>query len=288
MPSRLFALMLFANPQPAKEHPMSTRNPLPYRAAAVVAGLALMAIPAAANAKDPPRFKLSFKGSQVITWSQGHIAQSACDATVTGDGSQSVSYKAFDPSRLELIRPKGQPALLASIGDELAPYGLSNEMTARADVEREGYQNIQAPGGACNGTGGGGIGPGPDCGPRSGLLWFRLTWAPDLLAPEGGENVTGRFKLGGRYQGFTHPLTGVEDLPIGHTYDNCPYWATTPSAAGGDELLIASEKLSVGKLAKLKKGRSLKVVADAEESYADGDFTGKTLNTWTLKLKRIN
>ncbi len=175
------------------------------------------------------------------------------------------------------------PALLASPSDKIAQYGAAQEMAAGARVEREGYQNIQAPGGDCNGTGGwDGQRPPRDCGERSGLLRFHLGWGAAPSAGGGPEDVAGRLKLSARYDAFTDL-----ELPLGHTFENCPFWAPSAIGPGSDELVVASERFSVAKLAKLKKGRSLKVVADATETYDEGDFGGQTINTWTLKLTRL-
>lgn len=264
---------------------MNIRQPLAVSIVSLCAGLAL-AVPGLAEAKKTPVYKISLQGSQVSTWTQSHDPQYQCDATVRGNGSQSVTYKTFDPSRVTLHRPKGLQPYLASPSDEGAQYGAPLEMSGGAKVSREADLKIDAVNGPpCGGTGGGGAAPPPDCGERSGLLRFGLGYDVSWLAPEGGENVAGRLKLTGRYVEVDD--AGLDVQPLDMSYENCPFWADSTTAAASSELMIASEKLPVRKLAGLKKGKSITVAGDAREQYADGDFAGDTLNAWTIRLKRV-
>jgi hypothetical protein len=263
-------------------------NPTFRRLAALAIGAigALALVGSASAASKTPLYKLTLKGSQVVTWSQSHLPQFDCDATVTGNGSESITYETFDPIKVALFRPAGKPALFAEPGDAAAPYGVAAAIDGYAKASREGTQNIQAPGGACNGTGGGQQGPAPDCGDRSGLLHFHLGYATIPEATPTAANTTAFLKLTGGYDKFDVPY-GTDELVLGQTFQNCPFWSATAAAAGTDQLLTAGDKITVGKLAKLKVGKTLKLSGSAEQPYASGDFEGKTINAWNVALKRV-
>ncbi len=249
----------------------------------------LLVIPAVASAKAPT-YKVSIKGNQVSTWNQSHTPEFQCDATVTGAGSQDIPIITDKPLKLALFRPKGMPAVLAEPDDFGAKYGVPSPIKLSVNAEREGYQNIQAPGGNCNGTGGwGGETIPPDCGLRFG--WIDLTLG--YGHPLGGvveENTKDILKLGGHYTDFTTvvPLQPGpwEGDPIGHTYENCAFWPAG-DAAGIDELILTGEKLPVSKLAKLKPGKTIKLSGGEQEPETAGDFAGETTIAWNMKIKRV-
>lgn len=257
----------------------------------LVAGLAISLLAApTALAKKNPTYKVSLKGDQVSTWNQSHMPQFACDATVTGAGSQDVPIITDKPIKLELYRPKGMPAVLAQPGDMGAKYGAPSAIPVQVNAEREGYQNIQAPGGACNGTGGwNGETVARDCGLRFGWLELTLGYGHPL----GGaieQNTKDILKLGGSYTDFQPvvPLTPGpwEGDPLGHTYENCPFWPAGSSAAL-DQLILTGEKLPVAKLAKLKQGKTIKLSGGEQEPEAGDDFSGETTIAWNMTIKRV-
>lgn len=258
--------------------------------AAIACGCLLVA-PGAAQAKANPTYKVSIKGNQVSTWNQVHVPAFACDASVTGAGSQDVPIVTDKALKLELFRPKGMPALLAEPGDQGAQYGFAAPIRVSTHAEREGSQNIQAPGGNCNGTGGwNGDRPPADCGLRFGALELSLGWGDPTAPGVVNANTKDVLRLGGRYTDFFDlpPLPGNEGAgdPIGHTYQNCPYWPAG-NASGVDELITTGEKLPVAKLAKLKRGKSLKVSGGEQEPETNDDFSGETTLAWNLTIKRV-
>ena len=264
----------------------------PSHALAVLAAGAL-ALPAAAEAKPKaPLFKATVKGSQVSTWSQHHAPQFTCDATVNGNGSQMVRFES-DPVKLTVVKAKGALPVLARPDDEMARYGYAEPIPAIAMADREGVQDIQAPGGECNGTGGwNGESPAKDCGRRFGRIDLRIGYGPPLtgIAPSALSkdvlNVSGHYEQFADTQDSIDPATFAGD-PLGHTYENCPYWADGPASPAVDELLATGEKFPVKKLAAIKKGKTVTISGDERQSSAAGDFSGETLTTWNLKLKRV-
>jgi hypothetical protein len=258
-------------------------------AAATLACGCLLVAPSLAQAKSNPTFKVSIKGNQVSPWNQSHTPTFACDATVTGAGSQDIPIITDKAVKLELFRPKGLPALLAEPGDPSAEYGFAMPIEIDVNAEREGYQNIQAPGGACNGTGGwDGQAPARDCDLRYGTLQLSLGYGDPAAPGVVNANTKDILRLGGRYTDFfvVPALPGSDDgLPIGHTYENCPFWPAG-SAAGTDELITTGEKLPVAKLAKLKPGQSLKISGGEVEPETSDDFTGETTIAWNMTIKR--
>lgn len=261
----------------------------PIRAFAAVLTAALLAVPAAAEAsKKAPQFDATITGSQVSTWNQSHMPQFACDATVTGAGSQQVPIP-VKKTRLELFRPKGMPALLAKPDDQGAKYGFAEPILVPVTAEREGYQNIQAPGGECNGTGGwDGEAPAPDCGQRFGFLELGLGYASGTGIATLDNNTRDILRLSGRYGSFeSSPFPAGDGDPIGHTFENCPYWPAG-SASGVDELITTGAKLPAAKLAKVKVGKSVKLSGgEVEQGSPGGDFAGETTIAWNLTLKRV-
>ena len=251
---------------------------------------ALFAVPTTASAKKAPTYKVSIKGNQVSTWNESHMPQFQCDATVTGAGSQDIPIITDKPIKLELVQPKGLPALLAKPGDPTAKYGFAQPIEVPVNAEREGYQNIQAPGGTCNGTGGwDGQAPPKDCGLRVGWIDLSIGYAHPL----GGAfntNTKDILKLSGSYDDFLGfvPLEPGrwEGDPIGHTYENCPFWPAG-SAAALDDLVMTGEKLPVAKLAKLKPGKTIKLSGGEVEPDANDDFSGETVIAWNMKIKRV-
>jgi hypothetical protein len=259
------------------------------RTALGVLAAALLALPAAAEAKKKaPQYDLKITGNQVSTWNQSHMPEFRCDATVTGAGSQDVPITVKKGVRVELVRPKGLPALLAAPGDAGAKYGFAAPLTVDVTATREGYQNIQSPGGDCGGTGGwdGQTIP-SDCGPRYGMLELGLGYGSGTGVAVVDQNTRDILRLSGRYTGFeASPFPAGEGDPIGHTFANCPYWPAG-TASDVDELVTTGEKLPVAKLAKLKLGKTLKVSGGEVEPEASGDFIGETTIAWNLKLKRV-
>jgi len=267
---------------------MKTPSPLATALATLVAGCALIA-PSLASAKAPPTYKVSIKGNQVSTWNQTHVPNSPCDASVTGAGSQDIPIITDKPLKLELVRPKGMPALLAEPGDLGAKYGAPMPIRISTIAEREGYQNIQAPGGECNGTGGwDGEKPPRDCGPRFGTLELSLGYGSYLGDPALDAATKDIFKVSGSYGNFFEvpPLTPDDPgEPIGHTFDDCPYWPAG-TASDLDQLIFTGEKLPVSKLAKLKPGKSVKLSGGEVEPESNEDFSGETVVAWNLTIKR--
>jgi hypothetical protein len=104
------------------------------------------------------------------------------------------------------------------------------------------------------------------------------------------QNTKDVLRLGGRYTDFfvvpALPGSEGEGLPIGQTYENCPYWPAG-DASGVDELITTGEKLPVAKLAKLRVGKTLKLSGGEQEPEAAGDFSGETTIAWNLTIKRV-
>jgi hypothetical protein len=285
-PPRSSILRLDANPFP-QEMKMSfgQRARLGLCATAV----ALLALPAAAGAKAPT-YKVSIKGNQVSTWNQSHTPTFPCDATVTGAGSQDIPIITDKPLKLQLLRPKRMPALLAAPGDEGAKYGFAQPIPVSVNAEREGYQNIQAPGGECNGDGGWDGQPiARDCGLRFGWLDLTIGYAHPLGGTL-GKNTRDVLKVSGHYSDFEPVVPLVpgrwEGDPMGHTFENCPYWPAG-SASAIDDLILTGEKLPAAKLARLKPGKTIKLSGGEQEPETNDDFTGETTIAWNMKIKRV-
>jgi hypothetical protein len=268
-----------------------------------VLAAAALAAPAAAAARPAPTpskgplLAVTLKGTQVSTWEHKHDSQGPCDATVRGNGSQQVSYDLLRPIKLKLVVPERGRATLALPKDTLAQHGFPGfAIPFRAVATREGSsETIQAPGGACDGTGGwNGVRPDEDCDEkRYGRLDSQLGYA----AYSGGRPPRdGHFQVAGRYGNFldddgfipqpapTEPSEG-KALPL--MFEHCPYWAAGEAGPSSNQLVPASAKLPLRKLRALAKGRTAKASGHKRTDYAEGDFKGDTLHTWNIKIKRI-
>lgn len=266
-------------------------------AAACALAVGALAAPAVASATPvkAPLFALTLKGTQVSTWEQQHDPQFACDATVRGNGSQQLGYDLRKPITLKLVVPKQGKATLALPKDTLAEHGFPGfGVPFRVDADREGsVQTIQAPGGACNGTGGytGGA-PKRDCDEsRQGRVELQLGYAAYGIDPA---PPAGRFQVAGRYRSFidtpvpqVDPTEPTEGKALSLTFENCPYWAMGSASPSSDELVPTTGKLPLKQLRTLAKGKTVKTSGAKRVRYAEGDFKGDTLHTWNIKLKRI-
>jgi hypothetical protein len=266
-----------------------------------ILALAALAAPASAAAKPKPEpvaeplFSVTLKGTQVSTWEHIHDPQHACDATVRGNGSQQIDYDLFAPIKLKLVVPKRGRATLALPKDTLAQYGIPGfAIPFRVVANREGSEEtILAPGGVCNGTGDwDGSAPKRDCDEeRRGRVDLQLGYGAYGISPA---PRAGHFQVAGRYYSFidgfvpqAEPTGPTVGEPLGHTFENCPYWAEGSASPSSDELAPAVGKLPLGKLRVLPKGKTVRASGHKRERYAEGDFTGDTLHTWNIKLERI-
>lgn len=276
---------------------------IPRTALLYLLAAATLAAPAAASARPAPTapkaplLAVTLKGTQVSTWEHKHDPQGPCDATVRGNGSQQVGYDLLRPIKLKLVVPKRGKATLALPKDTLAQHGIPGfSIPFRTVVTREGSsETIQAPGGACNGTGGwNGVRPDQDCDEtRYGRLDSQLGYATYSggVAPRAG-----RFQVAGHYGGFIDddgfvprptPTEPSEGKALSLTFRNCPYWATGAASPANDQLVPASAQLPLRKLRNLAKGRTVKASGHKRIAYAEGDFKGDTLHTWNIRIRRV-
>jgi uncharacterized low-complexity protein len=249
---------------------------------ACAAALAVAVAAPAAHAAKPPRFDLQLTGSQVTTWSYGHIGDGKCDLGANGEGSEQLTYDT-GKVRVVAVKPttgpqKGLPQLTLP-GDRMAQYGLPRGIPAVVKGEREGTMDQRA---GCGGTGGSTQTVAKDCGPRWGRVTLQVGW--EVLAAFRVEGVHDTFGEAGASKPPAPPELGA---PLGHVYENCPFLLAQGARAAYDELLPAAKELSARKLPKV--GKTLKLSGDAAEELEDGDGerSSKTLVTWNMTLKRV-
>jgi hypothetical protein len=247
---------------------------------------------AAAAKPKPPLFNIAIRGSEVSVWEQKHDPQSACDATVRGNGSQEVFYNSGKGFRVALVKDLTGSYMVVNPDDKSGLAGFPIDPPAiLANADREGTtQTIDAPGGVCNGTGGTVDSRPRDCDePRYGRLEFRMAYDP---ANEGDTLKRNYVEVSATLSDFsTSPPVLVPPRNSGevlsNTFDNCPFWWKTGAFDADHQLLPAPAKLPVKKLLALKKGKKLRVAGDRRLAYAEGDFTGDTLHAWTADVTRV-
>jgi hypothetical protein len=229
---------------------------------------------AAAAAKTPKpstaaTFKVTARGTQVTTWSlrQPDDPNDPCDASQTGDGSQTIRFTAR-PQRISVIR----------LGRDVTFAGL---LKAATTVDREGDYEVGYPSEQDCGPSGiygdnGGLLPLKDCGRRSGAAQLDLTYGTkddvdDLLValiPKGALML----------RGSLDPVM---------TYTECPWWIGGPSDGPSEtDLLPSFRKVSQRALFDRRR-KVIRASGDLTLPYRAPGFTGKTLITWNLRLQRV-
>jgi hypothetical protein len=231
--------------------------------------LPLLAATADADAKAPkvPKiavFKASVRGTQVTTWSY-RIAEDPnerCDSSQTGDGSQTVRFTTARSARVQVMR-----------GDV---FGF---VPAKVSVEREGeYAPGYEAASDCPAVADGDdlvpLVP-PDCGTRTGTAQLRFEY--------GGDEAAGDLAPLRR----TNQLVLLGDVSGVADYADCPWWIGGPADGPSDtELLPSGEPIKFKRLLDRRR-KVIRLSGDYTRTYADTGFTGKTLVTWNLTLRRV-
>lgn len=245
---------------------------------------------AAAEAKSDPEYELSVRGSQVTTWTYSHDPEFECDATIRGNGSQSITYGTRKPIRVKVVKSPSGP-LLARLDDNYASFGTPMPLDVPVTASREGTeQTIAAPGGECNGTGGGGHAPEQDCaGERHGVLALFVGWFPWQSGPKIRKD---HVQVAGHYADFhrgpaTPGRARGEGLQLSQTYDNCPFFSLNHASPAMNALEPTAGKLPTKRVLALKRGRTLKHSDDQRNTSGDGERASETLNAVNIKLKRV-
>ena len=244
-----------------------------------VAASLLLAAPASAAKKPDPdalkiaTFEATISGTQVSTWSYRDLddQDDPCDGASSGDGSQTINFRT---KRVELQVFKGK-ALFKTAAFVPGVKGT-------AQIEREGdYAVHDAPydESLCGPTveGGGDGAPTPkDCGRRTAEIELQPLY--DMLALE---NPDGSIPNPPRNSLF---MSG--ELGEWPGYMDCPYWIGGNLGPSEDELEQSWERYPDRKLFQ-KRRKRIVISGDRTVNYRDEGFTGKTLITWNLRLRRV-
>jgi hypothetical protein len=249
-----------------------------HRSRAALLALALSVLPAsdafaAPKAPKMPQmatFDVTIRGSQVTTWSlrQTDDPNDPCDVPAQGDGSQMLRFFS-KPTRIQVLRD--------------GPWAIAGQaITAPLSVEREGdLTNLASDMSGCpvvaEGDGDGDfLVPLKDCGLRKGKIDLRLDFGDAKLDDD-----------------FLVPLVAKNTLAVRgdfaqiNTYDECPWWEGGPAEGPSDTAIsTAARKFTISSL--FNRRRSvLRSSADLTRHYTADGFTGKTLLTWNVTLKRV-
>jgi hypothetical protein len=215
-------------------------------------------------------FDVTIRGSQVSTWSLREVddKDNPCDSPSIGDGSQMLRFFS-KKTRVQVLR-EGASAIVAQT------------ISAPLTVEREGeLKSAGAPfdSNACPVVAEGDDFLAPldvkDCGRRRGKIDLRLqfgeaTAADDFLVPLVAKNV----------------LSVFGDFDRSITYDNCPWWPSGGEGPSDTAISPAGRKFTIKNLFNRRR-RVLKASADYTRHYTAASFTGKTLLTWNVTMKRV-
>jgi hypothetical protein len=281
------------------------RIPTAFAAAAVTA-VACAALPAAANAGTTGTgfdtklavYEATLSGSQVTTWHYEHnpSENEPCVAPQVGDGDQTIRFKVPGKLKLSFIQPnKKAPDLLGTDGR----LAVSARKTIAADItaERNGDFKAGQPSAACEGPNGGGVIPDEqrpkDCGTRTGKtslkLFFNLGGLDDdLYVPLPGDKKDldkDRLKLDAFGESYTGPNGRSGSLD--GTFENCPFLLEPGFAENQGLLYTSAAKVSENKIIKTKKGKSIVISGSTIANVGEGDYSGKTIIAWNLRMKRV-
>jgi hypothetical protein len=269
-------------------------------ATAALAAAAFAAVPSAANAGTTGTgfdtklavYEATLSGSQVTTWhyEKKRVDSDPCSTEQVGDGDQTIRFKVPGKFKLSFIQPnKKAPDLLGTDGRlAVSPKKL---LVADLTAERNGDYNVGQPSSNCDGPNGGGVDPTPrpkDCGTRTGTtnlkFFYHLGGDDDLFVPLPGDNRNldkDRLKLdafGERY-GTGSDLSG--------TYENCPFMLEPGYAENQGLLYTSAAKANENRIIKTKKGKSIVISGSTIANVGEGNYSGKTIIAWNLRLKRV-
>lgn len=248
---------------------------MPFRIllAAIAAALMLAAPAQAAKPKLPKTatFKATLSGNQVSTWSYRDADEplDPCDGASAGDGSQSISFKT-KTVRITAFKTGGETML--------GPI-----MLGRATIDREGDYAV-APstyieelcGPAVDGGGGPVDGLDKDCGERVAPMTFDFSF--DAVPDSDADGITPLAPKGSLFLGG--------DIGAWLGYIECPWWIGGGDGPGDASLLQSWEPVNVKRLFD-KRRKTIVISGDRRASYPTGGFTGDTLITWNLRLRRV-
>jgi hypothetical protein len=235
----------------------------------LLAAFAALLLAAPANAAfKTATFTGTLTGTQVTTWHYEDPDETLdpCDGASTGDGSQTIRFTA---KQLKVAAMKGAMTQRRTM---IAPM-----IKGRAVIDREGDYAVRPTmymeelcGPAVDGGGGPGDPLAKDCGERPVGITMLLSHnpsEPEVRAPRQAMHLSGELD----------PWLGFVD---------CPWWIGG-SDDGPDEfgLLPSFEKFNDSRLYDRRRKR-LTVAGARTLHHSAEHFTGKTLVTWTLRLRR--
>ena len=242
------------------------------------AGLLIAAPASAAPKKHDPdalkiaTFKATISGTQVSTWSYRDLddQDDPCDGASSGDGSQTITFRTKQV-KLQVVKGKGLFKTAAFVPG----------VKGTAEIDREGdYAAHYTPhdedlcGPAVEGGGGG---PTPkDCGKKTADIELQPIY--DVLPLE---NPDGTLPDPPR-----NSLFMVGELGTWDGYADCPYWIGGEMGPSEQELEQAWEVYADKKLFQ-KRPKRIVISGDRTVNYANEGFTGQTLITWNLRLRRV-
>jgi hypothetical protein len=274
---------------------------------AAIAGAAIAALPAAAEAKPSKpvapkqaKFRATLSGSQVTTWEyhKPDDKNNPCDASADGFGDQSVKFDAGGEFDLAFYQPtRKQPNLFSTQG---RPAVLPGRVAVAATAERGGEFAVHLSDidqNRCDGQNGGGADPGTpkpkDCGVRSGIfradLFFHFGPGEQaLFVPLPGGIPAERNSLkvaaegadwrgaGGRHEGY-----------LDDTYTNCPFMLGDEKRVEESGLIFTSAGKVNENLLFDRKRKRITVSGSTIVNRSAPYTTGKTIVAWNLRLRRV-
>jgi hypothetical protein len=274
--------------------------------AAIAASAAVVAMPAAADAKKPAKpvapkqakFRATITGSQVTTWEyhRPDDKNNPCDASADGNGDQTIKFDAGGSFDLSFYQPtKKSPNVFGTHG---RPAVIPGRIAVAGTAERNGdfavhLSDIDQQ--KCDGQNGGGVDPGyvdppKDCGKRSGIFrtdFFFNTELGDLgdLIPGGSRLDRDHLKLSGNEFEW-RGLNGKRTANLNETYANCPFMLEDAHVEQTGQIFSSASRIKESKLFD-KKRRKITISGSTIARRGGPNSTGQTIIAWNLRLTRV-
>jgi hypothetical protein len=279
-------------------------NSLRFTTLIALVACALLGVTAVAQAKPAKggyktaTFKATLSGSQVTTWEYHHVKDKddPCDASANGYGDQTIKFDANRKFEIKFIAPPRKDPDAFSSNGRPSVFTTPLILNVDATVERNGDYSVnygEVDKQNCHGVGGGGgEGPAPkDCGTRTGrfhanLYFHERVGDDDIIVPI-GRPLPEKNNL--KLQGSNYEWSGGNGFSAGtldFSYLNCPMLMPGGYVERAGNIWTSAAKVSEKKLL---RGKQKKIVISGHHivDRSEGEYAGKTIIAWNLRLTRV-
>lgn len=271
-----------------------------------IAAVCALAVAGVADAKAPARnggfkqatFKATLSGSQVTTWEyhRKKDKDDPCSASSDGYGDQTIKFDAKRKFKVQFTQPPKRQRDLFGTNGRPSVFTTPLILPVDATAERNGDYNVnygEIDETNCDAAGGGGGDdnpPDPDCGKRDGRFNVRLYFhdpSEDALVvplkhPFPDKN---HLKLEGNFYEWMDAAGGSAGV-LDFAYKRCPLLMQGAYVEQAGNIFTSPAKIAEKRLFNRKQKRIV-VSGHIIQDRSEGDYTGKTIIAWNLRLTRV-